>query len=263
MDEEKMMWEAIIFGTVLLVALGSVIISFLFFYQRKKYRHRQEVDLMKETFTREMLHSKSEIQEQTLQHIATEVHDNFIPTLSVINLDLASVLPKVGDAVKEKVTDTKALVKQLMIEMKGLSSTLNTDHISRKGFTRTLEEYLDRLRKTGFYGIRFEQEGDPYRLPGNKEIILFRMCQEALNNIVKHANAKNIHVRIVFGKKAYVVEIKDDGSGFDVASADEVHQKKDSTGLRSMRNRALVIEADLTIVSRPGEGTMITISLPI
>lgn len=263
MYEEKIVWGAVIFGTVLLVALGFVIISFLFLYQKKKYRHREEVEKIQETFTKEMLQSRSEIQEQTLQHIATEIHDNFNPTLSVINLNLSSVMPAVTEPAREVITDTKTLVKQLMIEMKSLSSTLNTDQISKTGLTRTLEIYLDRLRKTGFYGITLEKEGDPYKLPGNKEIILFRMCQEVLNNIVKHAEAKNIYIRITYGAKAYTISMKDDGIGFHPAGVNDGAQKPDSTGLRSLKNRALAIDAELSIDSRPGEGTVIEISLPI
>ena len=252
-----------IFGTVLLLALGSVIISFLFMYQRKKYRHQQEVEKIQETFTKEILNSKSEIQEQTLQHIATEIHDNFNPTLSVINLNLASVLPEVGDPAKEVIIDTKTLVRQLMMEMKSLSSTLNTDQISKTGLTRTLEVYLDRLRKTGFYGIHFTKEGEPFKLPPNKEIILFRMCQEALNNVVKHADAKNIYVRIIYGVKAYVIEIKDDGIGFDTSFLNDASQRSDSTGLRNLKNRALAIDAELYIDSHPGKETTIIISLRV
>ena len=263
MYEEKVIWEAVIFGTVLSLALGGVIISFLFLYQRKKYRHAQEVEKMQETFAKEMLNSKSEIQEETLQHIADEIHDNFNPTLSVINLNLAKVLPGMKDPAKEVLTDTKGLVKQLMLEMKSLSRTLNTDQISKTGITRTLEVYLDRLRKTGFYGIHFTTEGEPYKLPPNKEIILFRMCQEALNNVVKHAEAKNIYVRIIYGIKAYVIEIKDDGTGFDPGSLNDASQRPDSTGLRSLRNRALAVDAELLIDSQPAKGTIIVISLRI
>lgn len=258
-----MIWEAVIFGTVLFIALGSVIISFIFLYQRKKYRHRQEMTQIQETFTREMLHSRTEIQEQTLQHIATEIHDNFSPTLSVINLNLASVIPSVKEPVKETITDTKALVKQLMAEMKALSISLNTDHVSRIGFARSLEQYIDRLRKTGFYIIEFTRTGDEYRLPANKEIILLRMCQETLNNIIKHAEARNISIKISYGEQLFRIEISDDGKGFDPETIHRDYQKQDSTGLRNLKNRAVAIEAGLVINSRPGEGTTIIILLSV
>jgi signal transduction histidine kinase len=263
MPQEKVVWEAIIFGTILLAALGGVIVSFLFLYQRKKYHHRQEVVQLQESFTQEMLHSKAEIQQQTLQHIAAEIHDNFNPTLSVINLSLAGVLPALQEPEKEAIADTKILVKQLMADMRALSRSLNGDEVSRIGFVKALEKYIDQLRKTGFYSISFTELGDKYRVSANKEIILLRMCQEIVNNIVKHAEAKNIFVRILYGTVFFEVEIKDDGKGFDPADIASNPEKQDSTGIRNLRNRALVIDAELNIDSTIGSGTIISILLPL
>jgi signal transduction histidine kinase len=262
MSQETMIWQAVVFGAILFVALGIVIVSFVFMYQRKKYLHKQEKIQMEETFSREKLHSKNEIQEQTLRYIATEIHDNFNPTLSVINLNLAEVIPAVEDPVKTTITDTKILVKQLMAEMKALSSTLNSDQISRIGFTRSFERFVNHLKKTGIYAISFNISGDAYRLTSDKEIILFRMCQEIVNNVVKHANAKNIYINITYGDLSFKVEIKDDGKGFDVAGINSDPEKQDSTGLRNLRHRATVIDASFSITSHAGIGTTIIIELP-
>jgi signal transduction histidine kinase len=263
MLQEKEITYIVIFGTCLLFALGAVIISFVFLYQKKKYRHQQEVLQLQENFTQEMLYSKAEIQEQTLQYVATEIHDNFSPTLSVININLASVLPEVTNPVKETITDTKVLVKQLMAEMKALSGSLNTDQINRIGFAKSLEEYINHLRKANLYDITFIITGDRFRLPPNKELILFRMCQEVLNNIVKHAEAKSIVVQLKYAITEFIVIIRDDGIGFDPIAIEYDPQKQSSTGLRNLRNRALAIAAILTIQSHNNEGTTISINLPV
>lgn len=258
-----MIWEAVIFGTVLLVALGCVIVSFVFLYQRKKFRHQQEVTQIQEAFSREMLHSKTEIQEQTLQHIAHEIHDNFSPTLSVINLNLASVVPMVEQPVKEAIVDTKVLIKQLMSEMRALSVSLNTDQIAKLGFPKALGQYIERLRKTGFFLISFNEQGEAYRLPTSKETILLRMCQEILNNIVKHAAAKHIVIQLTYTSSSYKVQIVDDGIGFNTETIALDPSKEDSTGLYNLKNRALALGAELLIESRLGHGTTIIIHLPI
>ncbi len=263
LQEKEIIWVVVIFGTCLLFALGIVIISFIFLYQKKKYRHQQEVLQLQENFTQEILHSKAEIQEQTLQYVATEIHDNFSPTLSVININLASVLPEVVDPVKEAITDTKILVKQLMAEMKALSGSLNTDQITRTGFAKSLEEYINHLRKANLYAIEFSIAGDRFRLPANKELILFRMCQEVLNNIVKHAEAKSIEILLSYGVSHFNVTIKDDGIGFDPVTIENDPHKQSSTGLRNLRNRALAIAATLTVYSHSGKGTNIRINLPV
>jgi signal transduction histidine kinase len=259
MPQDEMIWQAVVFGTILLLALGAVLISFIFLYQRKKHRHQQEMIYIEERFTREMLYSKNEIQEQTLQHIASEIHDNFNPTLSVINLNLASVLPQVGGLAKETITDTKLIVKQLMAEMKALSISLNTDHVSRIGFPRALEQYADRLHKTGFYTISLHSSGDQYRLSPNKEIILLRMCQEVMNNVVKHAHANAITIQLVYSPGLFKVMISDNGKGFDHDAVLTNSKNLDSTGLRNLRMRAIAIDATMDITSKMEKGTTVTI----
>jgi signal transduction histidine kinase len=261
MGEEKMIWQAIIFGSALLVALGGVIVSFILLYQRKKYLHRQEVLQLQENFTKEMLHSKNEIQEQTLQHIASEIHDNFSPTLSVININLATVIPAVEEPIKGTVIDTKMLVKQLMAELRGLSASLNADYILKIGFVQALEKYVEHLRKTGLYTITFNKTGTEYRLDSKKEVILLRMCQEILNNIVKHANARNIYIDIAFNPQSYKVTIKDDGGGFDPSTIGSNPQKQDSSGLNNLRRRSVAIDATLSVSSQPAQGTTIVIEI--
>jgi signal transduction histidine kinase len=261
MPDEKIIIPLATFGTILLLGFFVVLVSFVFLYQRKKYRHIQEVTQLQESFASEMLHSKAEIQEQTLQYVAAEIHDNFNPTLSVINLNLAGVIPMVEEPAKETIVDTKLMVKQLMGEMRTLSKNLSTNEIGRIGFVATLEKYLQHLGKSGAYQVQFEKKGDIPRLSADKELILFRMCQEALNNIVKHAGAKNIYVRVAYLANAYTVQIKDDGKGFDLAAIEQNPDKQEGSGLRNLRNRAAIIGAELEIQSEPNKGTTITIHL--
>jgi signal transduction histidine kinase len=260
MYEEKL-WQIALWVTILFAALGGVIISFLFLYQRKKFRHRQEIIQLEEAFTQEMLHSKVEIQEQTLRHVASEIHDNFNPTLSFINLSLADVSPHVALPGKAVFNEAKDTVKALMADMKALSISLNTDHISRIGFYKALEKYLDRLTRTGLFKITVTQTGDEYRLSPNKEIILFRMCQEVINNIVKHAEADTIKIQISYTPETLTIEIYDNGKGFDLNEITDNPDKQDSTGLRSLQHRAAAISASLHISSTPGAGTTISIAL--
>lgn len=261
MHQKEIIWEAVLFGTILLLALGGVLISFVFLYQRKRYRHRQEIENVQATFNREMLNSKAEIQEQTLQHIASEIHDNLNPTLSVINLNLARAIPVAGEPAKEIIIDSKVLVKQLMAEMRALSGNLNVGQISRIGFIKSLEQYVNRLKKTGFYMITFINPDEPVPLAPNRAIILLRICQEALNNIIKHANAKNISITLSKAGNQFSVVITDDGTGFIPGDVNRDPQKEDSTGLYNMRNRAQAIDADFSIKSSIGDGTHVIISL--
>jgi signal transduction histidine kinase len=251
----------IIITTLILVTCGILIVYFLFLYQRKRYRHKEEMLQLRESFNQNLLQSKLEIQEQTLDHIAKELHANFSHLVSVININLSTLLPHKPEEMKEKIAETKLLAKQLMSELKVLSVSLNTEHIMQVGFTKSLENELNRLDKTGQYKVTFSKTGHDYQLSPENEIILFRMCQEILNNIVKHAEAKTIKVSLYYLPEIFKLEITDDGKGFNIEEARKKAYEKESTGLRNIYSRSKLINAELVIKSGP-DGTVITVLIP-
>src|SRR5205085_4739409 len=140
-------------------------------------------------FSQTLHQSKLEIQEQILDHIAKELHANFSHLVSLININLAEILTQSNPGIKENIIETKSLAKQLLSELKALSASLNTDHIMHIGFAKALDNELNRLSKTKKIQVTFTRSGEEYRLPPEHEIILFRLCQEILNNIVQYSKA--------------------------------------------------------------------------
>ncbi len=248
--------------TALLLILGSIVVYALFRGQKKKFQHAQELFLLRETFSKTLLQSKLEIQEQTLDHIAKELHANFSHLLSVININLSTLPMSDVKETGERIAETKSLVKQLMSELKALSVGLNTDHIMHIGFLQAMENELNRLAKTNVFKVITTKTGSEYKLPAEKEIILFRMCQEILNNIVKHSNATTISVLFEYAPKLFRLEMADDGKGFDVEKKLNNAEGLESTGLRNIYSRAALIAAEVDIFSQPGNGckTIITIA---
>jgi signal transduction histidine kinase len=252
----------IIVSTALLLLFGGVIVYFLFLYQRRKYRHLREVTDLREVFSTTLLQSKLEIQEQTLDHIAKELHANFSHLVSLININLSELLPNSSGEMKENIIETKSLAKQLMRELKAISASLNTDHIKHIGFERALKNELERLRKTKRYLITFVKEGEGYRVPSEHEIILFRLCQEVLNNIVKYSKASCVNILITYNTGILKLKIVDNGIGFDLDTAFQESANKESTGLLNIRKRAKLINATVVIDSIIGKGTTFLITLP-
>lgn len=251
----------IIFASILFAISAIVIILFMLYYQKRKHLHKLEIQKIEENFTKEMLRSQIEMQDQTLRNVASELHDNFNPTLSVINISLASLLPKLSADDKEALYEAKSLVKQLMAEMKSLSSSLNSDHLMQIGFDRAFEKYVSYIKRSAIYEVSFTTDGNGHPLSPEKGIILFRMCQEILNNIIKHADATEIIIHIHYQETALSVEIKDNGKGFDKQKSTNIPSEKDSTGLGNLHKRALILGALLEIESAPGKGTRAIIRL--
>ncbi len=252
----------IIISTLLVMSLSAAVIYFLFLYQKKKFRHQQELIEMREAFNHVLLQSKLAIQEQTLNHISKELHANFSHLVSLININLSEILPKSPEGQRENILETKSLAKQLMSELKALSANLNTDHIIHIGFVQALQNELNRLAKTGRYEVSITKTGEEYRMQPEHEIILFRLCQEVLNNVVKYARASKVISKLTFLDDNFILTIADNGDGFDIDQALQQSGEKQSTGLLNMRKRASLINADLNITSHSGDGTIVTINIP-
>jgi len=218
---------------------------------------------LRETFNHTLLQSKLEIQEHTLDHISKELHANFSHLVSLININLSSILPESSPATRESIYETKSLATQLMGELKALSVSLNTDHIMQIGFSTALENELNRLGKTKKYETMLTKKGEERRIRAEYEIILFRLCQEILNNIVKHSEANKVSVVMGYTPTHLILEISDNGIGFDTSQAMQQRAEKGSTGLRNMENRARLINGEFSIQSVPGAGTTCTVSVPL
>jgi signal transduction histidine kinase len=252
----------IIITTLLLLVLGSIIVYFLFLYQRKRFRHQRELIQMREIFHQTLLQSKLEIQEQTLNHISKEIHDHFSPGLWSVKTALKFTLPEEPDAIKRKVDESVEQLQQMYDQMRALSLSLNTDQIMRVGLKQSLQNELNRLNKFGEYQTNFTLKGSETYIDPEKSIILFRICQEIMNNIVKHANASIINLTMDFRGENILMIISDNGKGFNPEKTLNDPAKTESTGLHNIFNRAKLIEATTEIKSGAGKGTEIIITLP-
>ncbi len=249
----------ILISTTLLLFFGAVIIYFLFRYQRKRQQHEKEMLRLKESYNQTLLKSKMEIQEQTLDHIAKELHSNIGHLASLININMAEILERSEESQRENAIETKSLAKQLLAELKALSTALNTDYIMKIGFDRALEKELQRVTKTMKFPATLTKSGSPFSLRPDREIILFRLCQEVINNTVKYAEAEHLYASIVYEEDTLIVGIEDDGNGFDIESAED---KSESTGMINIRVRAQAINSTIKIQSEIGKGTVVSIKVP-
>ena len=239
--------------------LGLFIILLSLLYSKKQTRNRKERERIQSQFAQTLLQSQLEIQEQTLQHISHELHDNLGQVASLIKINLNTI--QLADTAKasEKIETTKDLTRQLIADLKSLSVSLGADRIAQTGLAKALETEVERLNKTGQFTASLTQEGNIPAIDNDKAVILYRMAQEILNNTVKHSGASQITVLLHASENLFTLAFSDDGIGFDI----EEKKKSGGAGLQNLQNRARLINAQLTIRSTPGNGTSITIELPL
>lgn len=239
----------------LLLLVFILILSLVVRYRRKK----KENELLSEQYKQALLLAELEIKEQTLLHIGRELHDNLGLKASLIKLQL-NTLPTIPiQGVPEKIETTKEFIRELILDIKQLAVSLNSDQVARFGLVSGLENESEKLRRTGIWQVEFKKDGAFPSFDPAINVILFRMSQEILNNMIKHSQGTMAIIHLSTDEKKAILAFQDNGRGFDP----EVAQGSGGSGFNNLKHRAKLIHADLAIESQPENGCKITIQLPL
>jgi len=240
--------------------LGMFIILLATLYSRKQQKNRQEKNQMQTQFHHALLQTQLEIQEQTLKTISEEIHDNIGQILSLAKLNLNTFPDNLDTEVQTKVNDTKQLVSKAINDLRDLSRSMHGDKINELGLEAAVTNELKIIQNTGQFQTQVSSTGKQYKLEPQKQMVVFRMVQESLNNAIKHSKAKKIIVKFLYGPGRFGLTISDDGIGFNAAG---LQSSETGIGLKSMQNRAALIGARFSVYSTHETGTQINIELPV
>ncbi|MEN0055765.1 MAG: ATP-binding protein [Mucilaginibacter sp.] len=254
-DEEVIL--ILIAGTAMLMLLGVFIVSFLLLYQRKQNKNLFEKEQLKSSFQQELLITRMEIQEETLNNISRELHDNVTQVLSFVKLNLGVLSKSLDRNGQIKLNDNRELIAQSISDLRNLSKSISFEHISSIGLVKTLEMEAERINKSDIIKMALKIDGEIYPLGEQRELVLFRIFQEALNNALKYAQASNFKISLYYKPQMFNLTVEDDGIGFEP----ELLKDKSGSGLRNITNRASLIGAEAIINSSPGNGCNIKLSL--
>ena len=238
--------------TTYVISLLITIIILFFLFSIIKY-HRSYIKLQKERILAEIT-----IQENERKRIANDLHDSLGPLLSSVKLHINSVDVATED--DQKVIDKAGKhIDEIIKSLRQISYNLLPSTLERKGLVEAIKEFTDNINQKNVLQIEFHVLAN-VRLAKEKEIHIFRMLQEIVQNTLKHARARNL--QIGFGQEDghLLILIKDDGKGFDVTRA-----KEESTGLglKSLETRKEILNAKLVIESAPDKGTNHFIKIPL
>lgn len=250
-------------GAIIFLILAVLFILFMVFSiqrRRKMLLERRQIELQ---YEQAILQSQLEIQEQTLKNISQEIHDNVGQVLSLAKLNLNTMDVAKTEQLKGKIDNTLIQVSKAINDLRDLSKSFNTDNIAAIGLMRAIEYEMEMIRKTGSYKTVFDIDGNTKKLEPQRELILFRIVQEVLHNIIKHASASSVSVMAVYSDKDLELTINDDGKGFDLSALNRESENGSGQGIRNMHNRARLIGADFSIDSLGGKGTSVKIILPL
>lgn len=260
---EEIVPIVIVAGTILMLMLATFVVTYFFLYQRRSFRYQQDLQKMQEAYQQELLRSQLEMQEQTLQTVGRELHDNLGQVLSLVKINLNTLPALPDDKSIRKLNQTKDLLNQAIADMRGLSKSLNAENRLGAGLAAAIGHELDAVRKTGVVETTLDLRGTERRLDPQRELIVFRIVQETLNNALKHAHANTISVSLDYSVGALNLTVADDGVGFDLEQVVASSLGEHGSGLSNIQNRARLIGAEASIRSAAGHGTTTFLSIPL
>lgn len=198
-------------------------------------------------------------QEDERRRLAREMHDDVTQRLAALAIDAAQVQSSAGSSVIGNALDA---IRQRLVglseDVHALSYRLHPSMIDDLGLVAALRAECNRVARQEPIQVDFDSTAIPRRLPSNTAICLFRVAQEALRNVVRHANAKTVEVSLHAKEGGISLAVRDDGSGFV-----DVNEARASLGLLSMRERVRLVGGEIDIVSRPEHGTSVVAWVPL
>ncbi|GAB6095970.1 hypothetical protein JCM14469_22230 [Desulfatiferula olefinivorans] len=215
-----------------------------------------------QTLTQEIIKA----QENERQRIARDLHDNVAQDLASLIISSDTLFEGFDDIPKEvrrRTEQFSKVLKRAISSIRELAYDLRPPSLDQLGLVRTLSQYCTDYSETNLIAVDFYSAGlEKLALDFDTEINLYRLIQEALNNVRKHSGADHVTIRLVASYPEIILRIEDTGQGFDLErrAAEALNEKR--MGLKSMEERVKLLKGSFTIRSRPGEGTMILVKLP-
>jgi PAS domain S-box-containing protein len=204
-----------------------------------------------------------EVQEQERRHLARELHDEIGQVLSTIRLNLSSSLEGSICAARTQLEESVSIVDKAIQQVHDLSLDLRPSMIDDLGLIATLRWSAERQAQRADFKLNFVAESAGDSLPADLEIACYRIAQEALTNIVRHAYAQNVSFEFRQRHNEIAMMICDNGAGFEAVSVRQRIARGASFGVRGMQERAELLGGKFDITSSLGTGTTIQVKIPL
>ncbi len=198
------------------------------------------------------------VEEEERRRVARELHDEIGQALTALNMNLHEVVGA-GRGDRRRLAESTGIVAQLLQRVRGMSLDLRPPMLDDLGLTAALQWYVRRFAERTGLESRFDSDPDPIEVDPEVGTACFRLVQEALTNVARHASARRVRVGLLRHPGGLRLVVADDGVGFDPETAMEAASRGASLGLAGMRERVELIGGKIAIISRRGIGTEIRV----
>ncbi|HQR93636.1 MAG: hypothetical protein B7Y15_10480 [Bacteroidetes bacterium 24-39-8] len=255
-NEEIKITILIITLLVLFFVLAFLLLINLF--RKKNQLYKQEKAIIQANFNQTLLQSQLEIQEQTFNSISQEIHDNVGQILSLAKVQL-NIIGEGQTVNQELLTEAKENISKALTDLRDVAKGLSSDRIRVLGLDESIQQEVTRINRAGILSIQFETDGQVRVIEPQKQLILYRVIQECIQNIIKHANANAVVVDFNYREHCLRIMVSDNGKGFNFQEEQLQHH---GLGLMNLYKRMELIGGHVKIESEPDKGTKVHIKLP-
>src|SRR6266496_5310261 len=275
LSKEALIKKTLIASVFVLLLLAFIIVRNISLKRRNEAHRRKlaenELEIQKlesEKSKVEMQREATELQvkamvatqEQERRRISRDLHDDVGTKLSALNLYLSSLSEKAtvinNNEIRSLAQSSKQFIKEAMYDVRQLLLNLSPTVLEEFGYTTAVEGLVNKINETKQIHFDLVVFGINHRLKKDYELALYRITQELINNVLKHAEAKHVSLQIGQRDEKIILMMEDDGKGFDI------NAHKDGYGLNNLDARAKLMNGTITIDSQPGKGTSVLIEVP-
>ncbi len=235
------------------------IIIFIQQYRLKKKEHLLMLQTQLEDHQKELLSTELEIQNQTMQHIGREIHDNVgqkltLASLYTQQLAFENKAPHINDSIE----NISNIINESLSELRELSKTLTDNSIESKSISELIAAEVKKISELNLCDVRFNSESTAVNASYQTKTIVLRITQEFIQNSIKHAKCSSITIDLKSENNSIQLSLHDNGIGFDITQT-----KGNGIGLANMKKRTELIHGTFALESRPNLGTQLTVILPL
>lgn len=251
---DRYITRILVAGSILFVVFACFLIFFIVYMRARQ--HTQYLERQSVQFNRQL--AKIDEYERTLTELGKYIHDHILQNNLLIKMELASLYKLEGEKQHTLLHNIKKAMVRVIDDAEQISFCLNHDYIRSQDISCLLKAALKKTADANSIEAFFDTRGKQRPVNGEVKLVIFRVFQEAVENVVRHSSATKIEVTLDFFEYYLVLSILDNGIGIP----EEKKHASYSIGIGNMYRRARLLDGELNITSMLGSGCMITLSVP-
>jgi two-component system, NarL family, sensor kinase len=260
-NETIQIYLIIAVAVVAMLLMAGSIILFVLYYQKRMVQEQFKRQQLELDFQKQMMEAALESQENERRRVAGDLHDSIGAMLSTIRVSLITQAKR-ANADVESITESKKMLDDTIESVRRISRDLMPSTLEKFGLAQAVKEMCERFQSTAALPITYNEEGELHPISKKRELMIFRVIQELINNALKHAQASEIKVNFAGDEKNLTIIVEDNGIGFNVEEIRNDKRSSKGLGLYNIENRTRLVNADVEFNSGTNQGSRVVLTIP-